>query len=137
MREVSVHRDSAIVGYHKSILDGAGIPCFIRNENTSASLETGFFGLGQSQIFDPVLCVLDDDHYDDAVKRIRTSIASDGVDQPDWTCHVCNEIVPGNFATCWNCRDPIGDDEPLGSPMDDVETIAGNFDVSEITEGDE
>lgn len=24
----------------------------------------------------------------------------------DWKCPLCNEIVPGNFAICWNCQNP-------------------------------
>ena len=66
MQEVFVHHDLTVVGLHKSTLEQAGIACFIRNENTSASLGAGFLGLVQSPIFNPVLCIVDDDRYDEA-----------------------------------------------------------------------
>jgi Putative prokaryotic signal transducing protein len=130
MREVSVHRDPAIVGYHKSILEGAGIPCFIRNEHTSASLGAGFLDLVQSQVFDPVLCVMDDDLYDAAVELLRGSIAAVTLDQADWSCGVCHEIVPGNFAACWNCPESVGDGETAAPSFGDTETTPGDSDTS-------
>jgi hypothetical protein len=55
MKEVFVHRDFTVVGLKKSILEEAGIDCFIRNENTSATFGAGAFGLVQSPIFEPAL----------------------------------------------------------------------------------
>jgi hypothetical protein len=73
MKEVSVHRDPTVVGFHKSILDEAGIDCFIRNEHSSASLGAGGFGLVQSPIFDPALCIADDARYDEAVALLKSA----------------------------------------------------------------
>ncbi len=105
MREVSVHRDPAIVGFHKSILESAGIACFIRNEHSSASLGAGMMGLVQSHLFDPTLCIVDDERFEEAVKMIQScnGATAPGEARADWKCPVCGEEVPGNFDTCWNC----------------------------------
>ena len=103
MKEVFVHHDPTVVGLQKSILEGAGIDCFIRNENTSATLGAGAFGLVQSPIFDPVLCILDDERYDEATALLREAGTPPAVPRPDWPCPKCGETVPGNFDTCWNC----------------------------------
>ncbi len=107
MREVSVHRDPAVVGFHKSILESAGIPCYIRNEHTSASLGAGMFGALQSHLFDPVLCIVDDDRHDEAVDLIREATRPEGIARADWKCPKCGEEVPGSFDTCWNCAESV------------------------------
>jgi Putative prokaryotic signal transducing protein len=103
MKEVSVHRDPTVVGFHKSILDEAGIDCFIRNENSAASLGAGALGLVQSPIFDPALCIADDSRYDEAVALLRSATAPDLENRAEWKCPKCGESVPGNFSICWNC----------------------------------
>lgn len=106
MREISVHRDPTVVGFQKSILESAGILCFIRNEHTSASMGAGMMGLFQSHIFDPVLCIVDDDRYEEAVKLIAAPASYRTSERPDWKCPVCGEQVPGSFETCWKCPAP-------------------------------
>ena len=103
MKEVFVHHDPTVVGLHQSTLEQAGIECFIRNENTSASLGAGFLGLVQSPIFDPVLCIVDDARYDDAMALLGKAAGPPPLPRADWRCPNCGEIVPGNFETCWNC----------------------------------
>jgi len=103
MKEVFVHHDPTVVGLKKSILDGAGIDCFIRNENTSATLGAGVFGLVQSPIFDPVLCIVDDQRYQEAKALLNTSANVPSVRAADWQCAKCGETVPANFEMCWNC----------------------------------
>ncbi len=107
MKEVFVHHDPTIVGYYKSILDGAGITCFIRNENTSATLGAGFLGLVQSPIFDPVLCIVDDELYDNAMALIKSATTPAPEVRSDWRCPKCGETVPGHFETCWNCSSEL------------------------------
>ena len=106
MREVSVHRDPAVVGFHKSILESAGIACYVRNEHTSASLGAGMFGMAQSHLFDPVLCIVDDDRFDDAVQLIGDTTNASNPAGVDWKCPKCSEMIPGCFETCWNCAEP-------------------------------
>jgi hypothetical protein len=115
MTEVSVHRDPAIIGLHQSILESAGIACFIRNENTSASLGAGFLGLVQSHLFDPVLCIVDDERYEEAVALLRSVVVAPTADKADWNCPYCGETVPGHFESCWNCSEdsPNAENAPI------------------------
>jgi Protein of unknown function (DUF2007). len=103
MKEVFTHPDPTIVGWKKSILEEAGIHCFIRNENTSATLGAGALGLVQSPIFDPALCIVDDRRYDEAAALLKGAGNTPPVIRADWRCPKCGETVPGNFDTCWNC----------------------------------
>ncbi len=106
MKEVFVHHDPTIVGLHKSTLERAGIDCFIRNESTSASLGAGALGLVQSPVFDPVLCIVDDARYEEAMALLNRATLPEPVARPDWKCPKCGEMVPGNFDACWNCSSP-------------------------------
>jgi hypothetical protein len=103
MKTVFVHHDSTVVGLKKSILEEAGIDCFIQNESTSASLGAGVLGLVQSPIFDPALCILDDSRYEEAMALLKSAPESSLPAGADWRCPKCGESVPGNFDTCWNC----------------------------------
>ena len=104
MRPVFVHNDPTLVGLKKSILESAGIACFIQNENSSANFGAGFMGMVQSPVFDPVLCIVDDSRFDEAISLIRET-PSPVVDGPDWKCPKCGETIPGNFEMCWNCSE--------------------------------
>ena len=104
MKTIFVHHDSTVVGLKKSILEEAGIDCFVQNESTSATLGAGALGLVQSPIFDPALCIIDDSRYDEAIALINlTGTGVPPVIAADWPCPQCGESVPGNFETCWNC----------------------------------
>jgi len=102
MRTVFVHRDSTVVGHKMSILEGAGIDCFIQNESTSA-LGAGFLGLVQSPIFEPALCIIDDSRYEEALALLKMQSETSPDNEAEWRCPKCGEIVPGNFADCWSC----------------------------------
>ena len=103
MKPVFVHHDPTIVGLKKSILEEAGIDCFIQNENTSATFGAGMLGLIQSPVFDPTLCIVDDSRYGDAMALLNAAAEAPLVVRADWSCPHCGESVPGNFETCWNC----------------------------------
>ncbi len=103
MKEVFVHHDPTIVGFKMSILEEAGIDCFIRNENTSASLGAGALGLVQSPVFDPALWILDDARYEEAMGLLKAAGDPPAMSSGDWRCPKCGESVPANFETCWNC----------------------------------
>jgi hypothetical protein len=109
MKEVFVHHDPTVVGLQKSLLDAAGIESFIRNENTSATLGAGIFGLVQSPVFDPVLCIVDDERYDEAMTLLKGVATPAPPARSDWRCPKCGETVPGNFDKCWNCSTPMPD----------------------------
>ena len=105
MKTIFVHHDSTVVGLRKSILEEAGIDCFVQNENTSATFGAGALGLVQSPIFNPALCIVDDSRYDEAITLLK--LTGTGVPPviagADWPCPQCGESVPGNFQACWNC----------------------------------
>ncbi len=102
MQPVFVHRDPTLVGLKKSILEEAGIACFIQNESTSATFGAGMLGLVQSAVFDPTLCIVDDARYDEAIALLNTT--PEPVPRGmEWVCPRCSETVPENFGTCWNC----------------------------------
>ena len=103
MKTVFVHHDPIVVGLKKSVLEEAGIDCFIQNENTSATFGAGALGLVQSPIFDPALCIVDDSRYDEALALLKTTAEPPSAVGADWRCPQCGESVPGNFQTCWNC----------------------------------
>ena len=108
MKAVFVHSDPTVVGLKKSILEEAGIDCFIQNENTSATFGAGAFGMVQSPAFDPTLCILDDSRYDEAMALLKPAVDPELAVRADWRCPKCGETVPGNFETCWNCSNPGG-----------------------------
>ena len=99
MREVFSSPDPTQVGYYKSILDEAGIPSFIRNENASS------IGLSGAMFF-PSLCIIDDTAYDEALGLLKSRQTKEKVTLTDWTCPACSEKNPGNFEVCWNCNAP-------------------------------
>ena len=103
MKTIFVHNDSTVVGLKKSILEEAGIDCFIQNEHTSATFGAGMLGLVQSPIFDPALCIVDDSRYDEAIALLKATARPPLAAGADWRCTQCGENVPGNFDTCWNC----------------------------------
>jgi hypothetical protein len=102
MQPVFVHPDPIFVGLKKSILEDAGIACFIQNESTSATFGAGMLGLVKSAVFDPTLCIVDDARYEEAIALLNT-IPEPGARAEDWKCPRCGESVPANFGACWNC----------------------------------
>ena len=101
MKELLREREFVRVGYFQTMLEAAGIPTFLRNENLSITEVSipDFF---------PALCVVNDEDYDRAREIIRTqeekSKESPGADR---ICGKCGEPCPGNFELCWNCGEPL------------------------------
>ena len=94
MRDVFTGRETAQVGLYQSMLENAGIPCFIRNQHDGGSL-SGFFG--------PTLCVTLDEDYARAVEIIASATAGESASGPDWKCPDCGADVPDTFDSCWRC----------------------------------
>lgn len=99
MKEIYTHHDFTRVGFLRSVLEEARIPCFIRNEHTHAV----FNGI-PSPIFYPVLCVTDDDDFDRAMQLVEEHRIPEINFLADWKCASCGEEVPGEFDSCWNCE---------------------------------
>jgi hypothetical protein len=98
MREVFVNQDHARVGYYKSVLDQAGIPNFVRNQDSNNSMTDM-----PSMLFFPALCVLHDEDYDRAMEILGEIYYAQPAQAPEWRCSTCAEEVPGNFDSCWQC----------------------------------
>ncbi len=79
------------MGYYQSVLESAGIPCFIRNYNDPYNSLTC------------TLCVTYDEDYERALETLRLSHPEPPSNAPDWTCPKCGENVPGSFDVCWKC----------------------------------
>lgn len=98
MKELYTNMDSSRIGLYKSILDEAGIASYIQNENTAQLVNM------ISPIFQPTLCIVDDDRYDEAVALLKPLNYKETSELPDWTCAQCSESNPGSFEVCWNCE---------------------------------
>ncbi|RYD27721.1 MAG: DUF2007 domain-containing protein [Verrucomicrobiaceae bacterium] len=98
MIELLRQRDLTKISYYQSLLEAAGIPTFIRNENLSTTE-----GVSIPDFF-PALCIVNDTDEAAAVQIMRGDMeqaeqAADG----DVTCAKCSEVSPANFGSCWNC----------------------------------
>jgi len=97
MKELFRERDLIQVTYYQSILEAAGIPTFVRNENLSVTEVSipDFF---------PALCVVNDTDFDQAVEIIRLDVQrSAETTKTEVVCSHCGEVSPVNLGDCWNC----------------------------------
>jgi hypothetical protein len=98
MKEIFTHPSIAQVGLCKSLLEEAGIACFIRNE------AAGMITAVPIPVFYPVLCVVNDADSDRA-KAMVDSIRSPSTPTGSaWVCPHCQSAVPAGFDVCWNCE---------------------------------
>ena len=99
MRELYTSMDSARIGFYKSILDEAGIPCFIQNETTSQLVNM------LAMVFQPTLCITNDAQYEDALALLKPlHDQSLPTLEEEWVCPQCKETNPGAFELCWKCQ---------------------------------
>ena len=101
MTEIFVHPDPTQLAHCRSILEEAGIACFIRNEDTHDLI----VGL-PDPLRQPSLFVNDDADAERARELLRDVEGAGKGDTPDWKCPKCGETVPGNFSSCWKCETP-------------------------------
>jgi hypothetical protein len=101
MKSVYSAPNIAVVGIYKSILEGNGIRCWLKNEFLSAAM-------GELPPIEcwPQLCV-DDEDYTEA-QRVLAEAISPGETIP-WRCPSCGEEIEGEFCECWKC----GKERPL------------------------
>lgn len=101
MREVFRNADSALVGLYQTVLEDAGIVCYIRNWTTQQAV---FRGVAAAFVpipeFYPALCVVHDEDYEEAMTVLRAR----GEVGEEWKCPACGEAVPANFSACWKCQ---------------------------------
>ena len=101
MTEIFVHPDPTQLAHCRSILEEAGIACFIRNEDTHDLIA----GL-PDPLRQPSLFVNEDADAERARELLRDVQGAEKSDTPDWKCPQCGETVPGNFSACWKCETP-------------------------------
>ena len=101
MKEVYSHTDITRVGYYRSLLEDAQIPCHVRNEHAGNGLMGGIFA---TEVFNPKLCVVDDDDYEIARKILAAhEFPEEEFEGEAWICPACGEEVDAGFDPCWNC----------------------------------
>lgn len=99
MRELYTSIDSSRIGFYKSVLDEAGIPCFIQNETTSQLVNM------LAMVFQPTLCIINDEQYEQALALLRPlHDQAPPLSEEEWTCPACKESNPATFDLCWKCQ---------------------------------
>lgn len=95
MKTVYSAPNLALVSIFRSVLEGHGIACRIRNEYLVA-------GVGDLPPFEcwPQLQVGDGD-FPEAQRIVAEELADR--EYPPWRCGSCGEEVDGRLAECWNC----------------------------------
>lgn len=97
------------VGYYKSVLESAGIDCYIKNE-TIALTEIPI------PVFYPALFILHDKDTAEALRLLEenamfehddSSDTGEKNDLPDIICPHCAAENPANFTECWSCSKPL------------------------------
>ncbi|MEP2774816.1 MAG: DUF2007 domain-containing protein [Luteolibacter sp.] len=102
MKELFRERDITKVTFYQSLLEAAGIPTFIKNENLSTTE-----GVSIPDFF-PALCVLNDEDFGAAGVLIKKHLEeTEELYGTEIICTKCGEVSPGNFGSCWNCQAPL------------------------------
>lgn len=92
-----------LVSIFRSILEGRGINCQVKNEFISA-------GIGDIPPIEcwPQLCVAEED-LAEAQRIVAEALTPASVTLGSWRCETCGEEVEGQFARCWKCGNESGD----------------------------
>ena len=95
MKTVYSAANISLVGVFRSILEGHGISCRIRNEYLSA-------GMGELPPIEcwPQLCVEDEDFHE-ATRIVEVALSVK--EMTAWVCDTCGEEIEGQFTECWKC----------------------------------
>ena len=83
------------VGLLKDLLDKAGIPCEVRNENAYSNFP--------GAAFYPELWILNDDDFAKASEIRDTLCGTPSENLDSWVCPACGEKSEGQFSSCWKC----------------------------------
>jgi len=102
MTEVFTDAEFTVVGFMRSELEVAGIPCFVRNQDVGISMT------GIPTAF-PALCVTNESDVERARAMVALFVAArrgkDTEKRSTWICPKCSESVPSTFDRCWNCEE--------------------------------
>ncbi len=110
MKELIRERNVVGLSHYRNLLETAGIPTFIRNEN-----------LAQAEaplpVFCPTLCVVNDEDYERAIGLIRENqIEAEEASKEEHPCPACGEMNPGSFEICWSCGADLTSEAAEPSP---------------------
>ena len=104
MKKVYSAENVVMAGHVESLLQEAGINCFIKNQNLSGAM-------GE---LPPLECWpevwINDDSLETKAKNIIDQTVRQAEPGPQWLCE-CGELIEGQFGSCWNC----GRDKPTTS----------------------
>jgi hypothetical protein len=95
MKEVLSLPESAEFELLKSILEEAGIPCAIMNEQLSAALP--------ATPFNAELWIANDDDLPKAQELCQAWLHPPTVTTGTWVCIQCGQRLRGQFDSCWKC----------------------------------
>ncbi|MEI2727191.1 MAG: DUF2007 domain-containing protein [Verrucomicrobiota bacterium] len=98
MKRVLTTPASAELKVLQNLLQQAGIPCVIRNEELASLLGT--------TPFNAELWVERDEDFGPAHELYRTWCMPAIQTDSSWTCHVCGQSVEAQFDSCWKCATP-------------------------------
>jgi Putative prokaryotic signal transducing protein len=99
MKELFQEPDFAKIAFYQSLLEGAGITTFIKNENLSAIKG------GANPDFLPALCIVDDSDNTRARQLIQKQLEhAKNFSDTEVVCASCGEMGPSSFDTCWKCQ---------------------------------
>jgi hypothetical protein len=87
----------SLVAIFRSMLEGHGIKCRVKNEFISA-------GIGDIPPIEcwPQLCVEEND-LAEARRIVAEALAPEPESASAWRCDGCGEDIEGQFTQCWKC----------------------------------
>ena len=98
MKKILSSPDIGEIAQLKSLLEGSGIACFMRNEISSGLSQE--IPLTEST---PELWIQNDQDLAEALQLKAASKTSLPVAGHDWTCQTCGENSGAQFTSCWKC----------------------------------
>ena len=97
MKRVFSSHDPMLAGYLRSVLEGCGIGCLVKNEY----LLGGAGEVPPTECW-PELWVLEDGH-EARARAILDEVRSAGTEGEGWRCSGCGEWIEPEFGACWRC----------------------------------
>lgn len=95
MKEVLSLPESAELELLKNMLEEAGIPCALRNEQLSSALPATPFNVE--------LWIVNDDDLPKAQELCQAWLHPPTGDAGNWVCANCGQRLSEQFDSCWKC----------------------------------
>jgi hypothetical protein len=108
MRRLRIDTNAVMMGHYRTVLEGAGIGCLIKNEHLRGAMGE----LPPTECW-PELWILDDNDAEEA-QALLDGLVHQPFELEPWTCPRCNEVVEPPLTECWNCSiEPDSDGKTL------------------------